>query len=123
MKTLFLVFLISFNSFAACDFKTGIKEVDGQFVYSKDCHLEVGRLVKEEKQRDEQVGELKKAIELKDLALDKADQRVMLWRKETYEQHKYLERQQTMSEYQKWIYFGLGVAVSGFAVWGAGQLK
>jgi len=119
---IFLSFLLCFQSLAECDWKT-IQEVDSKFVYTKECHLKVADLVKNEKFRTEQVAELNKAIDLKDLALDKADQRVILWRAETYKQNDALEKAYKVSELTKWLYFGLGIVGTSLAVMGAGQLR
>jgi hypothetical protein len=120
MKIL-LISLFCFQAMGECDFST-IEKKDNVYIYSKDCHLKVGELYKEEKLRQEQVKELKKSIELKDLALTVADTRVMKWRDESYKQNEALNKAASASKLNDWAFFGLGIVVSGFAVWGAGQL-
>ena len=66
---------------------------------------------------------LYKGLELKDLALTKADERVMLWRNESYEQYERLQKEIERSKKNDMIWFALGIVVTGAAVWGAGQLR
>lgn len=122
-KLLSLILIISNISYAECDFSTGIKKVDDGYLYTTECHLKVGSLVKDNKNKDESIGQLNKAIDLKDLALTKADQRVQLW---TDTSEKLETRVNTISELQNknyFLYFGLGIVTTGLAVWGASKLR
>jgi len=117
------------NSAISCDWST-IKKQDSEYVYSADCHKEVGKLVgKVEKleranlERQKEAESLNKAIELKDLALNKADERIMNWRNETYNQHERLLRQEKLAKYNDWLYFGGGVGLTILSVWASGQLR
>lgn len=105
----------------ACDWSS-VKKVDNGYLYSLECHKQVGGLVANELIHTKQKEELNKALELKDLALHKSDQRLMNWREESYKQHDFLLKQEKLSDVQKWIYFGLGVVVTGLAVHGASKL-
>lgn len=114
----------------ACNWNTDIQKEGSKYLYTASCHKEVGRLVKSNKElekaiseRQKQVEKLGKTIELKDLALDKADQRIMNWRDESYNQHQRLLKQQQLSKYNDWLYFGGGIALTILSVWGAGQIK
>lgn len=118
------------NPAIACDWKTIRKVGDSGYLYSADCHKSVGQLKnkaeeleKANSERQKQVEKLGKTIELKDLALDKADQRIINWRNETYNQHDRLLRQQKLAKYNDWLYFGGGIAVTILSVWAAGQLR
>jgi len=80
-------------------------------------------LEKAEAERQVQVDRLSKSITLKDLALDKADQRMMNWRDESYNQHERLLKQQKLAKYNDWLYFGGGIGLTILSVWAAGQIK
>ena len=111
-------------AYADCDFSKDIqKQADGNYLYTKDCHTEVGKRVNALEKREEQVVKLEKTVELKDLALDKAHDRIDLWRNTSY---KIEDRANTMEEMKKkneLLYFALGIVVTGLAVYGAGQLR
>ena len=118
------------NPALACNWKTDIQKQGSKYLFTKSCYEEVGRLVKTNKElekanseRQKQVEKLGKTIELKDLALDRADKRIMLWRDETYNQQERLLRQQKLAKYNDWMYFGGGIAVTILSVWAAGQLR
>ena len=121
--------LLSSPSFA-CNWTTDIQSQGSRYSYSKDCHKKVGNLVKKVREleranleRQRQAEKLVKTVELKDLALDKADLRMRNWRDEVYNQHDRLLRQQKLAKYNDWLYFGSGVALTVLSVWAAGQIK
>lgn len=118
-----LAMLSSSSAFAECKWATGIKKTEGGYLYSDECHGRVGLLVKDMDDLNKEVESLRKTIDLKNLALDKADERVMLWRKESYEQFQYLQAQQELARKNETLWFVLGIVVTGAAVWGAGQLR
>jgi hypothetical protein len=112
------------NPASACNPKFDIVEnSSGNFVYSKDCHIEFGRLRQIERDREKQIEHLNKSIQLKDLALDMANERIDMWQKATYKVEDRLLKMESNSDKTKWIYFGLGVIVMGGATWAAGQLR
>lgn len=49
-------------------------------------------------------------------------ERLNLYRNQNAELQKELANQRSTSELQRWIYFGAGIFLSGFAVWGASRL-
>ena len=121
--------LLSSPSFA-CNWKTDIQRQGSSYVYTTSCHKLVGETVKKAREleranleRQQQAKKLTKTIELKDLALDKADLRIRNWRDETYNQHDRLLRQQKLAKYNDWLYFGSGVALTVLSVWAAGQIS
>lgn len=125
MKIL-LAFILAFNSnlaFANCDFSLGITEKEDGYLYTKDCHRKVGRLLKDTEDMQLELSELKKSIDLKDLALKKSDEQLMMWRMETYEQHERLLKIDRMSDRERWLWFGIGILVMGGATYAAGQLR
>lgn len=114
----------------ACDFSTGIQRQDYGFLYSNDCHREVGRIINE-------LDERKKQKELYEQLLETKDQRIELekQRTENYKQQAELwkstakdiqDRADTitnLSESNKWLYIGAGVLLTvaaGFAIGATG---
>lgn len=115
--------VLTINAQANCNWKTDVVRKDNYVAYSSECHREVGRMIKDLKDREKQAEKLKKTIKLKDLALDTADERIMDWRKETYNQHSILERHAKARRYERYLWFGGGIALTALSVWAAGQLK
>lgn len=123
---LILVFMSIFGStaYADCDFSTGIhSNADGSFNYSKECHLKVGQISKELDSANGQIGDYKKAIELKDLALTKANERADLWMNTSLKLEKNLQDVDSLRSANEKLYFGLGIAATVLSVWAAGQLR
>ena len=118
-----VIFLSASITQAECDWSTGIKKVEGGYLYNSDCHGRVGIVVKDLEDREKEVVALRKTIELKDLVIVKSDERVMLWRDESYEQFERLQKQSELANRNQTLYFILGIIVTGAAVWGAGQLR
>lgn len=125
-----LIFRMISSSYADCNWSTGITKQNENYLYSKECHLEVGKLVKTKqnleqanKERKLQIENLEKSIKLKDLALDLSDKRAMKWRDESYNQYERLMKKDSFSQYSRWIWFGGGIGFAFLSVWAAGQLK
>lgn len=113
-----------FGHIAMADCKwADIKKVEGGYLYSESCHGRVGVLVKDLEDREIEVVNLRKGLELKDLALQKSDERIMLWRDESYEQFERLKKQSELTNRNQYLWFVLGIVVTGTAVWSAGQLR
>lgn len=119
-----LLMVLNFNiALADCDFsKEILKRPDG-YLYSTGCHKRVGKTVRDLIDAEREIEKLRESIDQKNIALQKSDEQLMMWRAETYEQHKRLMNVKTMSEREKWIWFGIGILVMGGAVYGAGQLR
>ena len=116
------------NAQANCDWKS-IKKIGQNYSYSKECHIEVGKTINRVRnleianlERKQESDKLLESLELKDLALDKADQRIMNWRAEAYNQNERLQKQNKYSNINKYIYFGSGVILTTLSVWLAGQV-
>ncbi len=105
---------------ADCDWKT-IEKTENGYLYNKDCHVQVGKLVKEAKLRKEQVAELSKTITLKDLAMTKANERIDLWRDTSFKLEERIIKQRKWSSYNDYLYFGGGVVMTILAGWALGQ--
>ena len=108
MKT--LIFLMAFLSlisniaFADCDWKSDITPGPNHtFIYSEACHLQVGQLVQDAKVKDQQIADLNKALQLKDLALTNADARTQLWMTSTQNEQ---DRMAKIESSQKQSYEG-----------------
>lgn len=124
VSLLLLLALGSQTAFADCDFSRDVKaQQDGSYVYSKDCHVQVGKSLKDLKDREEQVEKLNKTIELKDLALKISDDRNMALRDTLIKMDDRISTAERMNDTQKVLFFIGGVALTGLAVWGAGQLR
>lgn len=92
---------------------------DGGFEYSKTLHLCVGELVKENSIKDQQIADLNKAIQLKDLALTNSDARVALWQKSSDDELSRVTQIEGDQKRNDWLFFGLGaltVIGTGFAL-------
>jgi hypothetical protein len=119
-----LSLLTSPVSYADCVWNRDIKEnQDGSYTYARDCHIQVGKNNKELDLRKQQVEELNKTIELKDLALTKQEERVNLWMDSTLKMNDKIQSYESLRSTNQILYFGLGVLVMSAAVWGAGQLR
>lgn len=112
------------NPVLACEFSKDIqKNADGSYTYTKGCHVEVGKTFKKLDLKEKQVDKLEEVIELKDLAIVKGHERIDLWMNTSFKLEDRVNTIDRLKERNKWLYFGLGIVVTGFAVWGAGQLK
>lgn len=116
--------LLSVSVMAECVPKNDISEDSktGKFTYSLDCHLEFGKIRQTEKQRLDEIDHLKSSIQMKDMALDLADKRIENWKDATYKMEDRIMKLDKTNDNMKILYFGLGIVVTGLAVWGAGHL-
>ncbi len=102
--------LFSNVCFADCDFSTGVKEnPDGSRTYTKECHIRVGELVQDNQTKDNQIQIYKSAIELKDLAITKADERTQNWMDTSLKLEQNIQTMDSLKSHNEWLYFGLGV--------------
>lgn len=134
MKTVWLkhtiVLLLSttvlFSSMAQadCDFSKGITDNgNGTYTYTKECNRAVGRLVFDNQDLQTENAALKRVITLKDLTITTESQRADLWMNTALKLEDKVNTIDRMNETNKWVNFGLGVVVTGLAVWGAGRLR
>ena len=95
--------------YADCDW-TAIKPMaNGSYEYVPALHLCVGNLVVDNKILVAQLVELNAAIELKNLALNKADARTELWRKTSDSEQDRLSKIQDSQKTNDLLWFGLGI--------------
>lgn len=119
-----LILTISVQSMANCVYSTDIRLMDdGNYSYSKPCHVKMGENVRDLKISLQQNKLLNEAITLKDLSLTKANERADLWQKTSYDLNSKIETIDSLYQRNKWLYFGLGVLATSAAVYGAGKLK
>jgi len=104
----------------ACDWST-IKKVGNIYQYSKECNLAVGKLVRDSKLSQERTDKLNKALDLKDLALSKSDERIVLWRKTSYKLEDRLIKHDKYSSAKGWLLFGSGILTTILTGWAIGQ--
>lgn len=127
MKKLFSIILLlclSINTaLADCDWATGITPgPNNTFVYSEPCHLAVGQLVQDAKVKDQQISDLTKAIQLKDLAITNSDARVALWQTTSDNELNRLNTIQNDNKRNEYLAFGLGVGLTFLAAYSAAKL-
>jgi hypothetical protein len=117
---LILITLFSNVAFAdkACDWSTIKQLPDGGYEYSATLNLCVGKLVQDSKVKDAQIADLTQAVQLKDLALVKADTRTQLWLDTSDKLQNRLSTVDTMEKHNEWLMFGLGA----LTVIGAGYM-
>lgn len=121
---LMLLTFVSNVALADCDFSTGITPGPNKtFVYSEECHLKVGQLVQQNTTLLAQVGDLTKAIDLKDLALTKADQRTQLWMDTNDKLQDRLSKIDEVYRHNELLYYGLGVLTVFVAAYAVHQIR
>lgn len=123
ISTLLLFCFMSNVALADCDFSKGITPGPNHtFIYTEECHLKVGKLVQDNQTKDLQIGDLTKAIQLKDLALVKADERTQLWMDTSDKLQNRMTTVDSLAKKNEWIYFGLGVLATVGAGYVASQM-
>ena len=114
--------IVSQTAFADCDFSKDVQNQDESYIYSKECHIQVGKLVQNEEKRKKQVEELEKVVEIKDLVIIKSHERAEMWRATTFKLEDRVNTIDRMKDTNKWLYFGLGVVTTGFAIYLGSQM-
>lgn len=127
MKILVILALL-WNSlaFAECDWAT-IKtqkndKGENEYVYTKECHIQVGVNKEELDIRKKQLAKQAETIKLSELGINIANQRAEEWKEETYDQRKALERSVTLEKYTSAGYFLVGIGTAMLSVWAVGKL-
>lgn len=111
-------------AFAECDFSTGISRNDnGSYTYTKECHVKVGEMKRDLSIATEQNEKLTKALDLKDLAITKSDQRADLWMQTSFKLEDRINTIDSMRQSNQYIAFGLGVLTMFAASYAASQLN
>lgn len=125
MRTLSLILIaLNFTPTLACDFSTGIVQTsENTFEYTKECHEEVGIIVKELDLRRLQVDYLKETIKHKDKELEIALKRVDLWKQEAEKQAGITARMYKNRSRERLLWIGVGVLATGGAAYLANQVR
>jgi len=103
-----IALLVTNPVFADCDWKKIVNNNDGTYTYSRELHLCVGQLKQDLEATNVQLSEYKKAIDLKDLALSKSNERADLWMDTSFKLEDRLNKIDELRSKNAWIYFGLG---------------
>lgn len=123
VSILLITALFSSLAHAECKWASDIKEnQDGTYTYSRDCHIEVGKKVKGYFLLESEVQDLRKAIELKDLALTKQTQHTQLWMDTSLKTGEELQKYERVRAAENNLYFISGVGLAILSVWAAGQI-
>lgn len=118
-----LLICISSNVFANnCDWTKIKANPDGTYTYSKDLNLCVGKLVEDSKIKDQQLQDLSKSINLKDLALKDSDTRAVNWSETSKQLEERLQRVDSSEKNTEYLAFGLGAIFTILSVYGASKL-
>lgn len=126
MKKLIAIFLLFVSlpsaAMANCDFSKVVHNADGTMTYTKELHVCVGQMKADLESANSQIADYKKAIELKDLALTKSEQRGDMWMNQSFTLQDRMDKIESYKSKNEILYFVGGVFLTGLAVWGAGQL-
>jgi hypothetical protein len=123
IAVLIIACLMPLSALADCDFKTGITKNDnGTYTYSRECHIKVGELRQDLDIATEQNLKFTKALELKDLALTKADQRADMWQQTAFKLEDRITTIDGMRTSNQWLMFGFGMVTMFAASYAASQL-
>lgn len=108
-------------AYAQCDFSKGITKTEPGYLYTPECHKEVGRTVLENDARKDEIKALREALTNKDVIIDTERQRAELWRDTSF------KMESRLSSYERWksenqlLAFGVGVLVTVGAAYSLGQ--
>ena len=119
-----LILCISQSAFCAsnCDWTQIKKLPDGGFEYTSALNLCVGNLVQDDAMKTQQVIDLTKAIDLKNLAISYDESRISLWQKSSNDELDRLTSIESNQKHNDIIYFALGVLTTFAAAYTAGQV-
>lgn len=116
--SILLLFIMSINAMADCDFSTGIQQgANKTFIYTEECHQAVGKLVQDNKVQSQQLSDLTQALDLKNAALATADTRTEMWKTTAENEQDRMNKISDSQSKSDWLMFGLGcltVLGSGF---------
>jgi hypothetical protein len=119
---------LSFNSYSECKWSS-IQKTGETFVYDKDCHLEVGKLVTLAPLKDQEIFLLKdknikteQIITLKDLEIKKLNEKSDLWETNSKDLNDKIQKIEKYNKVENWLYFGAGSLSVALAVYLASKL-
>lgn len=121
---LLLTFTFAFPAWGECKWASDIKEnSDGSYTYTRECHIEAGKKIKGYSLLETEVSELRKTIELKDLALTKQTAQTQMWMDTSLKTGDKLASYEHARTADNNLHFAAGLGVAILSVWAAGQLK
>jgi hypothetical protein len=106
--SILVLFCMTINAFADCDWSQIKKNPDNTFTYSEPLHLCVGKLVQDNKVKTQQIADLTKALTMKDLSIKASDDRANLWMSTSEKLEDRVNKLDSMEKKNEWLYFGLG---------------
>lgn len=109
------IFVFSSISKADCDWKT-ITKTDNGYLYSRECHLAVGKNLTELDNKKQQSDLFRNSSDLFKQSYELEKERADLWYKESKDLEKTINSNRNYSEFQKVAYFSLGLLVMYGAV-------
>lgn len=117
MKSLIWIILFSLISSIAfadnnCDWSQIKKLPDGGYEYNPTLNICVGQLVRDSSVKDQQIVDLTKAIDLKNLAITNADARTALWTKSAEDEQDRIASIDQSQRTNEYIAFGLGILLT-----------
>lgn len=108
-KITIFCFVLSNICFSECNWSNIKKNNDNTYTYSEELHLCVGELVRDNKNKDEQISNLTKSISLKDLALQTSDKRVEMWMDTSLKLEDRVSKIDSMQKTNNFLFFGAGI--------------
>lgn len=120
---LLLFSLVSNTAFGACDWSKDITPGPNKtFIYTEECHQKVGDLVQDARAKEQQVQDLSKAIQLKDLAIKDSDARASNWSNTSRDLEERLQKIDSAQKTNEYLAFGLGFLGAILTAWAASKL-
>lgn len=110
-----LIFVFSQFTYASCNWGTISKTADG-YLYSRDCHLEVGKALEDLDLKNQQVDILKQSRDLYRQSYQNENERAELWFNKAKNLQDSQYKQHLYNDLEKVLYFSLGVVVMYGAV-------
>lgn len=105
-----------------CNLKEDIKkQEDSTYSYTVDCHKEFGKSLMDLKDREKQVEELNKALDLKNVVIESERDRAQMWRNTSYKLEDRMSTMERIKRDHELLYFGLGILVTIGSGWALGQ--
>lgn len=122
LLTILAMTILSNTALAECDFSTGITQSGSNYIYTKECHIKVGEMKRDNDIFTEQNEKLTKALTLKDLTINTADQRADMWKTATLKLEDRMVTIDQMEKKNQLLMFGLGVLTAIGAGYAAAKL-
>lgn len=106
---LIFCFTLSNISIADCNWSSIKRNNDNTYSYSEELNICVGKLVKDNKNKNEEISNLNKAISLKDLAIENSDKRANVWMDTSLKLEDRVNKIDSMQKTNNFLFFGTGI--------------